>query len=336
MLLVVLVTCRSASTSISPPSARRRKQHEGRQLTACALLLLLLLSCAQTPEAALHWKEAAPTLLVDVLGSTAGDRAAHSGAQTASQPCRHQCSRAFHPLDFITPCFSTRLTTRPHPRPHIPRSARSQSPLRTVTPPTSSPPPRAHPLIHPAAVVVLSRARPTARNASAYAPPPPACACPRAYRKTALAATAPGRVQRHWRVNRRHKGPQKTATRRLLCDLQNPVKARRDGMLVASSATIYTCNGFWYNQPSCTERFRCVLLPARCMRRSCQLVSALASLHLAPCANVHLQPQLSLQTYCHSLVLVAPNEPGRQTNTPAQSAQKDTTVVRIYLCLSRR
>lgn len=114
-----------------------------------------------------------------------------------------------------------------------------------------------------------SRARPTARNASAYAQPPPACACPRAYRKTALAATAPGRVQRHWRVNRRHKGPQKTATRRLLCDVQNPVKARRDGMLVASSATIYTCNGFWYNQPSSTERFRYVLLPARCMRCSC-------------------------------------------------------------------
>jgi hypothetical protein len=235
------------------------------------------------------------------------------------------------PLDFITPCFATRLTPLGLVRAciyHTAPSARSQRPLRTAPRPPSTPTPCAHP------AVVLARAppKPASRAQTLHLP---ACACPRAYRKLALAATAAGRVQRHWRVNRRHKGPQKTATRWLLCDFDNPVKARRDGMLVVSSATIYTCNGFWYNQPSSTERFRYVLLPARCKRRSHQLVLSIASIHLATCANTYLQPRLSLRTCFHSLVRVVPNEPGRQTNTAAQSVQEDT-VVRIIFRLGRR
>jgi hypothetical protein len=198
--------------------------------------------------------------------SSRAQRGANS-VQRRSQPCRHRARAAFTSLDFITPCFATRLTPHGLIRAcvyHTAPSARSQRLRSTVRPPDSTPPPCAHP------PVVLARAplKPASRAQTLQRP---ACACPRAYRKLALAATAAGRVQRHWRVNRRHKGPQKTATRWLLCDFDNPVKARRDGMLVVSSATIYTCNGFWYNQPSSTERFRYVLLPARCKRRSRQL-----------------------------------------------------------------
>jgi hypothetical protein len=262
--------------------------------------------------------------------SSRAQRGANS-VQRRSQPCRHRARAAFTSLDFITPCFATRLTPHGLIRAcvyHTAPSARSQRLRSTVRPPDSTPPPCAHP------PVVLARAplKPASRAQTLQRP---ACACPRAYRKLALAATAAGRVQRHWRVNRRHKGPQKTATRWLLCDFDNPVKARRDGMLVVSSATIYTCNGFWYNQPSSTERFRYVLLPARCKRRSHQLVLSIASIHLATCANTYLQPRLSLRTCFHSLVRVVPNEPGRQTSTAAQSVQEDT-VVRIIFRLGRR
>jgi hypothetical protein len=64
-------------------------------------------------------------------------------------------------------------------------------------------------------------------------------------------------------------------------------------------------------------------------------VLSIASIHLATCANTYLQPRLSLRTCFHSLVRVAPNEPGRQTTTPAQSVQEDT-VVRIIFRLGQR
>ena len=82
-----------------------------------------------------------------------------------------------------------------------------------------------------------------------------------------LTVTAAGRAQRHWRVNSDTRDRTNRLPEHCRATRKTPAKSRRDGMLVVLPATIYTCNGVWYNQPSSTERFRYVLLLARIMRR---------------------------------------------------------------------
>lgn len=82
-----------------------------------------------------------------------------------------------------------------------------------------------------------------------------------------LKATAAGRAQRHRRVNSDTRDRTNRLPEHCRATRKTPAKSRRDGMLVVLPATIYTCNGVWYHQPSSTERFRYVLLPARIMRR---------------------------------------------------------------------
>jgi hypothetical protein len=107
-------------------------------------------------------------------------------------------------------------------------------------------------------------------------------------------------------------------------------------MLVVLPATIYTCNGVWYNQPSSTERFRYVLLPARIMRRRRPLrLFSVASLHIATFANTNFQHPPSLRTYSHSLIHAEPNETGRQTSTAAQSLQTDKAVCFYFVRIKR-
>lgn len=90
---------------------------------------------------------------------------------------------------------ATHLQPRPHPRLHLPRcsSARSQRPLRALLLCTAPPSPP------PCARLQLSSTRVRRRRQQREAQT--VCVCPRASSYLALAATAPGRVQRHWRVN---------------------------------------------------------------------------------------------------------------------------------------
>ena len=253
VLLVVLVTCRSASTSISPPSARRRckKQH----CSSCAPSLLylaglpcLVLSCllTETARARPTSKQASkPTArrrrlrgrLVECWdnshavcrrsSSREHSQTAYSGAWGAKRALeRAACWLAFHfppPLLLLpAPSFVIRLAARalqplhppsrlasnathtqprPHPRLHLPRcsSARSQRPLRalhtaphcTAPPSTPSPPPCAR--------LQLSSTRVRRRRQQREAQT--VCVRPRASSYFTFAATAPGRFQRHWRVN---------------------------------------------------------------------------------------------------------------------------------------
>ena len=129
--------------------------------------------------------------------------------------------------------------------------------IRTAPPPNASPPPCAH--------LQLSSTRVRRRRQQREAQT--VCVCPRASSYLTLAATAPGRVQRHWRVNSDTRDRTNRLPEHCRATRKTPAKSRRDGMLVVLPATIYTCNGVWYNQPSSTERFRYVLLPARIMRR---------------------------------------------------------------------
>ena len=191
------------------------------------------------------------------VGAAGSTPSTHS---TSPPPC----------LSFTTaPHHSLPLPPRPHPRPRITlqQSARSQRPLpctlRTAAVASAPPRPRA-PTRARIPLVIRERARrtslasqPTCASAKTQPPPrarillPSPCPAPLA-RESATQGSA---AYRYPKAIVRH---------------PDPVQARRDGMLVASSATIYTCNGFWYNQPSSTERIRYVLLLACCMRRSCQ------------------------------------------------------------------
>ena len=222
MLLVVLVTCRSASTSISPLSALCRKQHCSRQAAAVAHACSQSLSgerdsCESTirRRARPHAQEKPPRLLVECWDRR---RRSSSGAcwgckqsvklqrllplfviRPLAAGCWLACPSASTSPSSITPCLqrdSHPNPPRPHPRLHIPRcSARSQRPLRTAPPP---PPPPTTPSPRRAHTSPLSSTRVRRRRQQREAQT--ACVCPRASFELTLAATAPGRVQRHWRV----------------------------------------------------------------------------------------------------------------------------------------
>jgi hypothetical protein len=157
---------------------------------------------------------------------------------------------------------TTDTPTRPHPRAHIHLSSTIASPSSTAArrPQLSSPAARA------STRVICARIVQTSSRASASTPAQ-TFALRKPQAPPTLKATAAGRAQRHRRVNSDTRDRTNRLPEHCRATRKTPVKSRRDGMLVVLPATIYTCNGVWYNQPSSTERFRYVPLPARIMRR---------------------------------------------------------------------
>jgi hypothetical protein len=152
---------------------------------------------------------------------------------------------------------TTQTPTRPHPRAHIHLSSTIASPPSTADhrrPQLSSQGARA------STRVICARIVQTSSRASASTPAQ-TFALRKSQTPPTLKATAAGRAQRHRRVNSDTRDRTNRLPEHCRATRKTPAKSRRDGMLVVLPATIYTCNGVWYHQPSSTERFRYVLLP---------------------------------------------------------------------------